>query len=157
MAAATLERRIQVLEDIEAIKKLKARYCACCDDDHEPNALADLFVEDGVWEASGITRAEGHTAMKAYFGGLRASGRIRNSAHNVFNPQIEVDGDTATGHWRLIMLYTGNLPSGDVQYFRIIGWYREEYVRSDGGWKFRSLYCQVEENAAYAVEPDLIP
>ena len=156
MTDPALDQRIQVLEDIEAIRRLKARYCACCDDDHEPEALAALFVADGVWEASGITRAEGHAAMKAYFGGLRASGRIRNSAHNVFNPQITVDGDSATGHWRLIMLYTGNLASGDVQYFRIIGWYTEEYVRVGGDWKFKTLYCQVEENAAYVTEADLI-
>ncbi len=115
MADTSLEQRIQALEDIEAIKKLKARYCGHCDDDHNPEALTALFVEDGVWEASGIIRAEGHAAIKSYFSGLRASGRIRNSAHNAINPQIEVDGDTATGHWRLIMLYTGNLPSGEVQ------------------------------------------
>ncbi len=155
--ANRLEQRIQILEDIEAIKKLKARYCAHCDDDHNPDALTALFVEDGVWEASGIIRAEGHDAIRAYFSGLRASGRIRNSAHNAINPQIEVAGDTATGHWRLIMLYTGNLPTGEVQYFRIVGWYREEYVRVDGEWLFQSLYCQVEENAPYPVEADRIP
>ena len=157
MTETSLEQRIQALEDIEAIKKLKARYCGNCDDDHNPEALTALFVEDGVWEASGIIRAEGHAAIKAYFSGLRASGRIRNSAHNAINPQIEVDGDTATGHWRLIMLYTGNLPSGEVQYFRIIGWYREIYVRIDGEWLFQSLYCQVEENAPYRIEADRIP
>jgi hypothetical protein len=52
------------------------------------------------------------------------------------------------------MLYTGNLPSGEVQYFRIIGWYREEYVRVDSAWLFQSLHCEVEENAAYPVEAD---
>ena len=157
MATTSLEQRIQALEDVEAIKQLKARYCAHCDDDHDPDALTALFVEDGVWEASGITRAEGHAAINAYFTGLRASGRIRNSAHNAINPQIEVDGDTATGHWRLIMLYTGNLPDGEVQFFRIIGWYREAYVRVDGQWLFRNLFCQVEESAPYPVETDRIP
>ena len=35
MTDPALDQRIQVLEDIEAIRRLKARYCACCDDDHD--------------------------------------------------------------------------------------------------------------------------
>ena len=95
--------------------------------------------------------------MKAYFGGLRASGRIRNSAHNATNPPIKVDGDTATGHWRLIMLYTGVHPDGTLHFSRIIGWYRETYARIDGNWLFTSLYCQVEEAAPYQLAPEHDP
>ena len=39
MATMDLEKRITILEDIEAIKKLKARYCAVCDDDHNPDEI----------------------------------------------------------------------------------------------------------------------
>ena len=60
-----------------------------------------------------------------------------------------MDGDEARGHWRLIMLYTANEPVGGVSYQRIIGWYDERYVRTDAGWKYRSLFCQVEESGAY--------
>ena len=41
MDLAELERRITRIEDIEAIKQLKARYCEICDDDHDPSSLAD--------------------------------------------------------------------------------------------------------------------
>lgn len=150
----TLAARVARLEDIEAIKVLKAQYCAACDSDHDPELVGALFVEDAVWEASGIIRAEGRPAIKQYMADLRATGRIRNSAHNVFNPQIEVNGDTATGHWRLLMLYTANIAPGTVQHQRIIGWYRERYVRSNGQWRYASLYCEVEESSAYALEPD---
>ncbi len=44
----TLEQRIQVLEDIEAIRKLKALYCAACDDDHNPDKLGPLFAQDAT-------------------------------------------------------------------------------------------------------------
>lgn len=152
MTADAIIERLQTLEDVEEIRKLKAHYCAACDDDHDPDRVIALFVPDGVWEASGIGRFEGHAKIHGYMANLRASGRIRNSAHNVFNPDIEVNGDTATGHWRLLMLYTGNAPDGGVQYFRIIGWYREAYVRTAEGWRYQSLYCQVEESAAYATE-----
>ena len=156
MTARSLQERIGVLEDIEAIRKLKASYCAGCDDDHNPETLAALFAEDGTWEATGMGRWDGRERVKEFMTNMRASGRIRNSAHNVFNPNIDVDGDRATGHWRLIMLYTGNVPDGGTQYFRIIGWYREEDVRVSGKWLFQSLYCQVEESAPYPVEADRI-
>jgi hypothetical protein len=151
---AGLEERIRVLEDIESIRKLKARYCAGCDDDHNPESLAALWAEDGSWEATGMGKWEGRAKVKEFMTSMRTSGRIRNSAHNVFNPIIDVDGDRATGHWRLLMLYTGNTSDGGVQYFRIIGWYREEYVRVNGTWLYQSLYCEVEENAPYPVEAD---
>ena len=152
MTTATLEQRIQVLEDIEAIRKLKARYCAGCDDDHNPDILMPLFNDDAVWEATSNGRFEGVASIRKFFVDLRASGRIRNSAHHAINPIIEVDGDEATGHWRLIMLYTANVPSGGVQYLRIIGWYRERYRRVKGEWRFQQLFCQVEEHAAYPTD-----
>ncbi len=151
MSTATLEQRLDRMESIEAIKQLKARYCAGCDDDHNPDTLAALFEDDAVWEATSNGRFEGVAAIRGFFSDLRASGRIRNSAHHAINPIIEVDGDRATGHWRLIMLYTANVPGG-VQYLRIIGWYRERYRRSNGRWRFQSLYCEVEEHAPYPIE-----
>jgi SnoaL-like domain len=145
----TLEQRIQVLEDIEAIRKLKALYCAACDDDHNPEKLGPLFAEDATWEATVMGKAEGREAIKAYLAAVGTSGRIRNSAHHAINPVIDVQGDRATGHWRLIMLYTENLGTEQVRYQRIIGWYRESYVRTVEGWKFQTLFCQVEESAPY--------
>jgi hypothetical protein len=153
MSTASVEQRLDRLESIEAIRQLKARYCAGCDDDHNPETLGPLFEEDGVWEATSNGRFEGREAIMQFFADLRATGRIRNSAHHAINPIIEVDGDEATGNWRLIMLYTANLPDGGVQYLRIIGWYRESYRRTNGVWRFRSLFCQVEEHAPYPVEP----
>ena len=47
---ATLEERIQRLEDIEAIKNLKARYAAVCDDKYNPEEAIKLFTEDAVWD-----------------------------------------------------------------------------------------------------------
>ena len=150
----TAEERLQVLEDIEAIRRLKARYCQLCDDDHDPQGLAALFVEDGVWEATVSGRFEGTTAIEGYFAALRASGRIITSAHNAINPDIEVNGDEATGHWRLIMLYTAKVPEPLPRFYRIIGWYRESYVRTDAGWRFKKLFCQVEESGPYVTAPE---
>jgi len=37
------------LEDIEAIKILKARYGYYCDDSYNPDGISSLFIEHGVW------------------------------------------------------------------------------------------------------------
>ena len=150
---ANLHNQIQRLTDIEAIKQLKYRYCQACDDDHNPEKLGPLFTEDAVWEASSMSRAEGRGAIQKLLGDLGQSGVIRNSAHNAINPIIEVEGDEAHGEWRLIMLYTGIYPSGELHYSRIVGWYRERYRRTEAGWQIADLYCQVEESAPYQLAP----
>src|SRR5262245_34363360 len=40
-----LNKRITRLEDIEAIKQLKARYCEICDDNHNPDRITSVFTE----------------------------------------------------------------------------------------------------------------
>ena len=50
MNSQELEKRLQTLEDIEAIKRLKARYCAMCDAGYDSDGLAGLFTEDAVWD-----------------------------------------------------------------------------------------------------------
>ena len=146
--------RLQALEDIESIRQLKYRYCQACDDDHNPDRLGPLFAPDATWEATTTGRAEGRAAIQQLLGAIGSSGRIRNSAHHAINPIIEVDGDTAAGAWRLIMLYTGINKDGSLHFSRIIGWYRETYVREGGEWYIQSLYCEVEEAAPYALAPE---
>ncbi len=144
-----IEARLQTLEDVEEIRKLKARYCQACDDDHNPDKLGPLFTADAIWEASSMGAARGRAAIQKLLGDLGKSGTIRNSAHHAINPIIDVDGNAATGEWRLIMLYTGLYPNGDLHYSRIIGWYRENYKKLDGRWYIHRLFCQVEEAAPY--------
>ena len=132
---------------------MKARYCQACDDDHNPDRVAACFVEDGLWEGRNIgVHARGRAAIKAYFAGVRANARIRNSAHIVTNPIITVTGDTATGEWRLVMLHTSRTPDGGLRYHRIIGFYVDDFVRGDGAWLFGSMRVTVEEAGPYAGE-----
>ena len=38
--------RLTRMEDIEAIKQLKALYCEICDDDHNPDRIVTIFTDD---------------------------------------------------------------------------------------------------------------
>ncbi|MDX1580594.1 MAG: nuclear transport factor 2 family protein, partial [Alphaproteobacteria bacterium] len=118
-----------------------------------PDNMIKLFVPDGVWDSPGMATCHGHDEIYKFMDDLGKSGRIRNSAHMVMNPEIEIEGDTATGGWRFLMMYTGNAPDGTIQFHRIIGTYEDKFVRTDQGWRFTSLRPLVEETDAYTVEP----
>lgn len=134
----SLESRIQRLEDIEAIKQLKARYCALCDDGYDADQLADLFTEDAIWHGGSLGVAKGREKIRKFFQNTPAV--MPFAVHMVMNPEIEVDGDTATGRWYLFQAAT--FQPADKTAARAL-WgsarYDEEYVRVDGEWKFKSL------------------
>ena len=56
-----LETRITRIEDIEAIKQLKARYCQASNDNHNPDSIAATFVEDGIWDGGSLGTARSHS------------------------------------------------------------------------------------------------
>jgi hypothetical protein len=143
----SLEERIQRLEDIESIRKLKAAYCAACDDDHNGDAVAALFLPDGTWGAAGRPPEVGQQQITDFMYSVRNRGHMKRSAHQVFNPVIEVDGDTATGQWRFLMMYTA---SDEQSFVRIIGTYDETYARTADGWRFATLKVTIEEQGVYA-------
>ena len=130
----SLEERIATLEAIEAIKQLKARYCAACDDNHNPDEITKLFASDGIWEGEGIGTHQGHAAIRALF--ERFQQRISFSQHNVMNPIIEVDGDRAKGTWYFLGPFT--FRKGNRAMW-LAARYEEDYVKVDGQWKFQHL------------------
>ena len=134
MSLEDIERRLKVMEDMEEIKRLKARYCTYCDDNYDADKLASLFVEDAVWDGGIRGRAEGREGIREFF--VRASSRLPFAVHMVMNPIIEVSGDTATGIWYLFQ------PCTYADSDRAV-WgsarYDEEYVRVNGVWMFKHL------------------
>ncbi|HIE84275.1 MAG TPA: nuclear transport factor 2 family protein [Dehalococcoidia bacterium] len=103
--------QIANLTAIEEIKKLKAIYCSYCDNNYDPDGLAGLFIENGIWDGGAeFGRHEGKQAIKDFF--TSASGSIVFAAHLVMNPIINVNDDVADGKWRLIMPCTVNNDEG---------------------------------------------
>jgi ketosteroid isomerase-like protein len=137
--AKTIEERLQALEDREEILKLKARYVNYNDGGWNgpthtnPQAVADMFTEDGIWDgAPDSGYAKGRQQIKELF---ESFGAVPFIVHYVTNPLIEIDGDTATGHWHALV--TATMPG--PQAIWILGIYKDDYVRRPEGWKFKSL------------------
>lgn len=131
---ADLERRVQHLEDIEAIKLLKARYADACDRGYDADALASLFAVDAIWDGGTFGRYEGREAIRTFFQGV--SSDIPFAMHYMINPIIAVDGDAATGKWHLFQTCT--FAEGNQAIFGAAR-YDEEYRRIDGAWLFWRL------------------
>lgn len=130
----TIEERLCVLEDLEEIRTLKARYAAACDDNYNADQIAALFAEDAVWDGGALGKADGRAAIRKFFN--RAAKFFPFAIHNVMNPIIEVDGDRATGQWYLLQPAT--MASGN-QAVWLAATYHDEYVRLDGRWMFKRL------------------
>lgn len=143
----TLEHRIRRLEDIEAIRHLKARYAKYADekytDDHrrkpqdELDRLAalqaGLFTEDAVWDGGehfGVF--EGREAIHAFV----RKGGWSFAMHYFLNPLIDIDGDRATGRWMLWQACT--LTEGDTPCW-MSAIEDDDYVRTAEGWKMSRM------------------
>ena len=132
------ERDLQRLLDIEAIKALKARYCWYCDDPDQYHRFDELFTEDAVFIEEPINHLEGRAAIAAW---TEEYARTTVwSRHYATNPLIEVDGDTATGRWSVLLLSV-QLIDGVEQMLWASGTYTEEYRRVDGEWLFSRVHA----------------
>lgn len=139
-----LAKQITVLQDIEAIKKLKAEYCDICDDDHNQDRIVTIFVRDGIWEGEGVGYAKGHAEIRKLFKSFAE--RISFSQHNVFNPRIEVEGSEAHAIWYFLGPFT--FRKGNRQLW-LAARYEDDYVKINGAWKFKHLRAFGRMTAPY--------
>lgn len=145
MDLAELERRIMRIEDREAIKELKARYCAVCDDEHNPDLITTLFVEDGIWEGGTFGKAQGHAAIRQLFQTFQQL--ISFSQHMVMNPIIEIDGNSAKASWYFLGPFTFR-KQNEARWTAIR--YDDDYVKVNGTWKFKHLRASIRMHAPHA-------
>jgi SnoaL-like domain len=146
--AKTLDERMRAIEDIREIMNLKARYLNASDGgwnrpSHDADALASMFTKDGSWQAEGFPRLDGREAIRSAF--KQFSVLAPFAFHTVSNPLIEIDGDSATGEWHLTEMFTD--ASGSE--FWAAGIYADRFVRSDEGWRFKSLVLTYAFNGPY--------
>ena len=139
MDIGDIAQRVQLLEDIEAIKALKARYCGFCDDGYNPEGIASLFIDDGVWDGGRRGKFTGKDEIKGFF--IQAAQIFSFALHYVLNPIITVKGNEAHGSWYLFMPAT--VREGNQAVWNA-GRYEDDYVKVNGEWRFKQL--KVEES-----------
>ncbi|MCK5654193.1 MAG: nuclear transport factor 2 family protein [Dehalococcoidia bacterium] len=131
---ADLETQIRVLGDIEAIKKLKAKYWRCIDKKLW-DELEDCFIENAVADYGKNLNFQGRKAIIQFLKDNLGSDSVI-TVHQGHNPEIEITSDTtARGIWALhdYLVFQPNIT--------INGWghYEDEYVKQNGEWKKKSI------------------
>jgi ketosteroid isomerase-like protein len=142
---AVIERRLQALEDAEAIRNLKSHYAALCDDNYNADGIAALFAEDAIWESPGLGRYEGREAIRQFFRG--AANIFSFAIHYSLNGQIHVNGDIAHAQWYLFMPCT--VKENNEARWRA-GIEQETYARINGTWLYTSKISRRLMNASFA-------
>ena len=141
----TLKQRLDVLESQDSVRRLKAEYMQACDE-KRGRAIADLFWEDGVWEALGGSPYGATVGRDAIADLFEASPkRLTFTTHYLMNEAIEVDGDKAVGRWKLFEPCTFK----DRVALWMGGWYVDDFERRDGEWRIKHLRLSVEFRTAY--------
>ena len=130
----SLEARIQTLEDIEAIKQLKARWWFACDQRDIPEMRSCYDEDDFLIDFGFIGR---FTDMDAFIDVFRALAchPTHIDMHHGLAPEIHMTGiDTATGRWRMRFQL---LETEQQQIQLMSGYYQDRYARVNGEWKMR--------------------
>jgi len=144
-----LETRLQAVDDVQAIHRLKARYAQLVDArtphrkpktqpeiDAAARQVAALFTEDGVWDggkALGVA-----TGREQIYQRLRHP-TVRFAWHFFVKPHIEVEGDSAAGSWDILSPCT----SAEGRAMWMAGVEHDTYARRDGQWLHRSMRLEV--------------
>jgi len=128
-----LSKRIQVIEDTEAIKQLMYTYADICDDNHNPERINSVFTEDALWEGGGdLGVFEGHDQIKAAFEDFSTA--IDFSRHHLNSPIIEINDHKASAKWYMIGVFDKD---GDESISTVT--YTGEYIKEDGEWLISHL------------------
>jgi len=128
---STLERRLRVLEDIEAIRTLKANYLARCDA-KDPAGMRACFVDGPVKIDYGVIGSfDRADALVEIFRQVGCHDYMVEMHHGV-NPQIQVDGDSARGTWGL---HYQLINTNENTLTQLGAYYDDEYRRTAQGWK----------------------
>jgi len=130
---AELEARIKVLEDIEALKKLKAKYWRCIDKKLW-DEIVDCFVEDAAADYGPNMQFQGRKAIVQFLKDSLGRDSII-TAHNGHNAEIEITSDTtARGIWALndqVVIQPNTRRRG-------WGHYEDEYIKEKGKWEIKN-------------------
>ena len=137
-----LVRRIDNLEQIEAIKNLKYRYWRACDA-KDPKTFRDCFIASGARIDYGRLGAfDDADPMAAIFTQValhKVDGEyVIYDMHHGMHPEITITGDgTARGRWTLRFRQVNLLDRTEMV---STGEYDDEYRLEDGEWKMSKCH-----------------
>ena len=106
--------------------------------------LRDIFIDDARIDYSGTGGAVGN--LEETIGFLHSAlGMFPNHQHLVSNTQFKVDGNSATG--KVMCFNPMEMTVEEGTHTFLLGlWYLDEFVRTEGGWRFKARSQQASWN-----------
>ena len=128
-----LQKRVQILEDTEAIRKLKSNYWWLLDT-KQWDKWRDVFTDDFAFYNDNVLTCQGADAMVEFTSGM-LDGAV--SVHQGHQYTVNITGpNAAVGRWILNDIIT--FPDGNVA--RGYGYYLEDYEKGkDCKWRIKVL------------------
>lgn len=141
---ATLEQRLQKVEDTESIRSLLIAYGRALDS-RDFKAYGELFAKDGTWKGGmGSATSPDSIAKMVEAGFGRMSPKLYEKSNHVMTSQdIKVDGDTAKAWSRWLWVVEGDDKRPRVERG---GHYEDTLIRENGQWKFKHRQAFTELN-----------
>ena len=130
-----MERRLQQLEDREAIRNLMMEYGRSLDA-RDFKSFSELFAQDGGEWNGGMGVAKGPEAIRKLMEETigKNTGGVKSPNFHIFNNEIiTVAGDraTAVSKWTFVNQGEDNRPQ-----WVYLGHYHDTFIKEDGRWKF---------------------
>jgi ketosteroid isomerase-like protein len=130
--------RVQRLEDIESIRRLRDQYHEWVNED-AGDRLWELFAPEASVVYNGRPEVRGQENIRQFF----ATFPVQAARQFVHSHVIQVDGDRGTGS-----SYLDGRPVRDGKSYHVVGRFDDEYIRIDGRW----MFLRVELTVHYMVE-----
>ena len=119
------------------------RYAELCDDDYNPDGLAELFTDDATWSSSSsdgtidFGHFEGRNAIRDFFGDVSKT-IARPTLHCIVMPQIVVAADrkSARGRWCALGVLTERQNNEMALWGSV---YTHEYLKQRETWRFSEV------------------
>jgi len=132
MTLEELEKRVQVLEDIEEIKNLHREYVFGLASQQWDDML-DCFAEDAIADIFRWGLRKGKAEIEDLFKNTFNGRILPTHGHFAAQPVISVEGDRAKGRWILYLFFA------EPSVTWVQGRHDCEYIKVDGKWKFSYL------------------
>jgi ketosteroid isomerase-like protein len=149
MSLADLEKRMQVIEDMEAIKKLHQNYINLMDN-LRYDEVVDVFTDDATVEIRQHGVKKGKKEINDIYQmikGFYKGGVPRHIAHFCCEPDITVNGNNAKGTW--LIYFFDSIPK--------LSWVQGindcEYRKVNGKW----FISKLKFTRTLASDPSLYP
>ena len=125
---------VQHLSDRFEIQDLLANYSHAIDTQNF-SALDDIFTDDAFIDYTAVGGAKGNVSeTKAYL--EKALSKFSGMQHMLGLPQINIDGDEASG--RTICFNPMVIDKDDAPHVFFVGiWYVDKFIRTDMGWRIK--------------------